>query len=646
MKKSNIWRTTILSTGLLGLAVTAQAQQEPQAPAHTSSGFELETITVVATRREESLQEVPMSVTAIDSGVLEMEQINAVKDIGSLVPNLLVATGTAGGAKSHPVFTIRGQSQQERGGLADSSVVAYFGDVAIARTQGLNQTLFDIQAIEVVRGPTGTLFGRNSTGGAIIIRPNLPNTDQVEASVGATLAEYGTRNFDGYVNLPIGDRVAVRIGGASNQNDGFVYDERLDRNVNFDDNYSLRGSVLFKLTDTLENVTMVNYFNEDSGGPGGFVRALNPTGLIATVGPAARNYPPAEELIDPQNARGPHRIASGVPEFTRMETIDVHNTTTWNAFENVTVKNIFGYRHVEGHLLANLSGMSIPILRSEIFDDAEQWSNEFQVYGEAGNLDWIAGAYYFNETGGNNAYSAVFAVDTGDLISPPTTIEPGRTNNHQQFDNTSYAAFAELTYDMSDFVPGLSVTAGGRQTWDKREATVLNNVWQTSCAFTLDNDNDPNTPEVNPGFGPDCRLDLDEKFNDFTYNLAVQYEPDDATLFYGSLRRGFRAGGFPARANQEVGLRVPFEPEYVRAWEVGVKRDWDLGGMFLRTNLAGFYSDYTNVQRQLVDTTSGNPFTVVANAAEARIQGLELEVLAQVTPEFQISGFWGYTDTK
>ena len=555
-RQKPLGRAVAVATVVSALAVPTLAQQsetQQQEPVYTKEQTGLEEVRVVATRREVSLQEVPMSVTAIDSDTLKREQINALKDIGSLVPNLVMVTGTAGGAKSHFVASIRGQSQQERGGLADPSVMVYFGDVAVVRTQGLNQSLVDIKAIEVVRGPTGTLFGRNSTGGAIVIRPNLPNTDAVEGSVGVTLAEHGTQNFDGYVNVPLSDRVAIRFAGSSNQNDGFVHDELLGRNVNADDNSALRASILIKPTDKLENVTMVNYYDENSGGPGGSVSALNPVGLIARLGSAIRNYPPADEILSAQRARGPHKIANGVPEFTRMETLDIHNTTTLHVSDDVTIKNIFGYRDMDGHVRVSLDGMGIPVLDSEIFDDSEQWSNEFQVFGQTNKLQWIAGAYYFNEEGGNNAFSRAFATEA-DLIEPLSLVNvTGAINNHQEFDNTSYAVFAEFTYDLGDMLPGLSLTVGGRQTWDEREAIILNRNVNTSCRFTIDDDNDPSTPEINPGAGPDCRLDVDEKFDDFTYNIALQYKPDASTLLYGSVRRGFRAGGFPARANQGSG---------------------------------------------------------------------------------------------
>ncbi|RVQ69679.1 TonB-dependent receptor [Croceicoccus ponticola] len=641
MNKKRFGKVLLLTSSLIGWAVPVRAQEQEAGAGSSPSAAETQAIiTVVATRREQALQDVPLAVTAVGEDALRLNQVDTISDIGTLTPNMMTVAGTAGGAKSAPQFSLRGQSQQERGGLSDASVSVYLGDVAIARTQGLNQSLFDVRAVEVIRGPVGTLFGKNATGGAVIIRPNLPTTDGVEGSVGVTLAEFGTINGDATINVPLSDSAALRLGGAFATDDGYIFDETLNRNVNDTKTYSLRGSLLLR-SGAVENVTMVNYFNEDDGGSGGFARFLNPNGSIAVLA-GSRNYRPVPTLLAEQEARGDLRINNGVPEFNDVKTIDIQNTTTFDVNDSITFKNIFGWRKVDSHILVDLDGTEHPLLHTEIFDDSEQISNEFQLFGSSGDLDWIAGSYYFNETGDNNASSIILGTENGG-IEASTMFVDGATNNRQKFDNTSVAIFAEGTYELLD---GLSLTLGGRYTWDKREALILNRRINTRCGFTIDDDGDPTTPEINPGDGPNCRVDASGKFDAFTYNVALNYKPDTDTLLYASLRRGFRSGGFAARASAEVGLRRPFKPEFVRNIELGLKRDWHLGGAFLQTNVAIFHSKYTDVQRQAVDTTSNNPFTVVINAAEATIKGIEAEVVFRPVDRLQLSGFWGYTDAS
>lgn len=639
MRFGHICKTLILTSSLV--AWTAPAHAQDDAPADDQeTGVESGEIIVTATRRDQALQDVPIAVTAIGEDALRLNQVNSISDVGSLTPNMISVAGTAGGAKSAPQFSIRGQSQQERGGLSDPSVGVYFGDVVMARTQGLNQTLFDIRSVEVIRGPVGTLFGKNATGGAVIIRPNLPTTDGFEGGVGITVAEFNTINADAYINLPVSDSLAFRFGAAASNDDGYIFDETLGQNINDTATASLRGSALLR-SGRFQNVTMVNYFSENDGGTGGIARYLNPQGAIASLA-AIRNYRPVDVLLAEQAARGERRMNNGVPEFNVVETIDIHNTTSFDLTDSVTLKNIFGWRKVDSHILVDLDGTEHPLLHTEIFDNSKQISNEVQLLGSVGALDWIIGAYFFNEKGDNNAASVILGTEQGG-IEPSTTFRPGATNNRQKFENTSYAVFAEGTYELLD---GLSLTLGGRYTWDERQATILNRVIDTRCGFTVDDDNDPATPEVNPGDGPGCRVDDSAKFDAFTYNVALNYKPDTDTLLYASLRRGFRSGGFAARAVTEVGLRRPFDPEFVRNFEVGLKRDWHFGGAFLQTNLALFRSKYSNVQRQAVDTTTTNPFTVVVNAAEATIQGVELEATFRPIDRITLSGFWGYTDAS
>ena len=647
--RRQLTRSLMLASALAGLPLPAWAQEtdepeveQPQTeqPAAEQTADEND-ITIVATRREQRLQDVSIAVTALNQDALELNQVDSISDVGSLTPNMITVPGTAGGAKSAPQFSIRGQSQQERGGLADPSVGVYFGDIAISRTQGLNQTLFDIRAVEVIRGPVGTLFGRNATGGAVIIRPNLPNTNEFEASVGATIAEFDTINADAYANIPFSDDFAIRFGGSTSNSDGYVFDQALGRNINDTQSFSVRASALARLSPRLENVTMINYFSEDDGGSAGFAEYLNPNGLIRTLA-AARGYRPVATLVAEQQARGPRRINNGLPEFNDVQTFDVQNTTTYDLTDEVTIKNIFGWREVDSHILVDLDGTEHPLLHTEVFDDSAQISNELQIIGDMGRLDWILGGYYFREDGDNNASSIVAGADQG-AVERSNLFITGSTNNRQLFDNTSLAVFAEGTYQILD---QLSVTLGGRYTWEHREATILNRIINTRCGFTIDADGNPATPEVNPGDGLRCRVDAEEDFNAFTYNVAVNYQPDRRTLIYASLRRGFRAGGFSARAVTEIGLRRPFDPEFVRNIEFGIKRDWFFGNAFLRTNIALFRSKYSNVQRNAVDTTSGNPFTVIINAAQARIQGIEAEVTFRPIRALELSGFWGYIDAK
>ncbi|MBN8605571.1 MAG: TonB-dependent receptor [Caulobacterales bacterium] len=633
-------RTVLLATSLMSLAAPAFAQQaHAQTEAEVSHGDD---VVVVARRREERLQDVPLAVTALPESLLQDNNINRVDEISNYVPGFNASSGTGGGGRAFAIFSIRGQSQQESFGLSDGSVQVYFGDVVQARTQGINQALFDIRAIEVLKGPQGTLFGRNSTGGAVVIRPQLPS-DVFEGNIGVTLDEHETTNVDGYVNIPLGDSAALRLAGGFNQSDGYIYDVNLGRNVDYIDNWAGRATLSMDLTPNLNNILMVNHFEEDDGGPGAYVRNVNPAGgsFDSPAARAARNYTQTlAQMLADQDARSPYEIASGLPVFTRIDSWDVHNTTTWDFSDNITLKNIVGYRTVDSHVLNDLDGLPIPLLHSERIESAEQWSEEFQILGDHGNLNWIVGAYYFTENGETIAPSITGGVDQGLVEIADLANHPNATTNWNQYDNTSYALFAQGTYAISD---QLSFTLGLRQNWDTREATILNRS-QTACRFTRDLDNNPATPETAAGLA-NCRLDLEQEFDALTYNVSLDYKPNDDTLLYLTTRRGYRSGGFASRAASEEGMRRFFVPEFVDDVELGLKRDWDINGAFLRTNIAAFYAQYTDIQRYLVDFTLPVPTSVTVNAAEATVHGFEAELLFRPVDVLEINASYSALQT-
>lgn len=650
MNRYPVHRIALLATTILGAMPTVAMAQEARSQTPPATGqeqtTEIDDIIVTARRREERLQDVPIAVTALTPEQLARDNINNVDDLTTEVPGLISVPGTGGGGRAFPSYAIRGQSQQETTMLVDGSVGVYFNEIPVARPQGTNQGLVDIETVEVLKGPQGTLFGRNSTGGAIIVRPNQP-VDHFEASVGATVGNLSTRNVEGMINIPLSDTVALRLAGGVFTDDGFLYDEILSRNINYTNYHTYRVSLAFEPTDYFRSTFYYTVFSEDDGGSGGFVNAVNPAGVFnSTAARTARNYTQTlEQMLAAQQARGIYRTASGVPMYTIVDTQDISNITTFDVSPSIQFKNIMGHRTVDDHVWEDADGLPIPLLPIERIDNFKQFSEEFQILGETGNLEWIAGLFYFNETGENQGISVSGAIDPGLLEPTSATLYPGATwvNNNQLGDNTSYAVFAQGTYSLDSMVQGLSLTLGLRQTWDEKEATIRNRT-ATTCRFTRDMDNNPSTPEVNPGLGG-CSLTSNAKFDALTWNASLDWHVDPDTLLYGAVRRGYRSGGFSARATSELGLRRPYDPEFVTDIELGVKRDWHFNnGAFLRTNLAVYNSDYTNIQRYATDLTVVPTVSFIVNAAEATIRGAEFEWIYRPSHSFEFSGFYSYVD--
>lgn len=632
-----------------GIAPVEQDATQASAPAARSGGGVIEEVVVTARKREETAQSVPLAVTAMTGDMLTRNNVTNVAALTTQVPSLLVVPG-ASASRSIPVFSIRGQSQQEFTILSDPSVSVYVGDVVVARQQGVNQSMFDLESVEVLKGPQGTLFGRNATGGAIHIRPKRP-TEADEGYVGASFGNYGQFRTEAMVNHVLTDWAQLRVAGQTVDTDGYITDVVLNEKINFEHNKSARISLALQPLDGLDSLFVFSRYLEDSGGTGIFADYVSdsPSALLNSVGPAlgyTGEYDP-QRLIADQQARGIYDVASGAEQYTRVSTRDWSNSTSYVLTDSLTLKNVIGQRSVSGEAVDDNDGMPIPFLQIQRRYDFDQFSNELQLMGSHGAFDWIVGAYYFREKGSTEDYSITaksIAAGPGALRpQPPPLAFPGWSVTWVEGVNESQAAFAQATQRLDEWVDGLSVTAGLRYTRDDREATIKSRT-DTACRVTVDDDGDPSTPALTPPLD-ECAFTRDKTFSQSTYNLSLDYRFAPGKLVYAATRKGYRAGGF-VRAGTVEALDKPYDPEVVTDYELGLKADWMLAGRPLRTNLALFQADYDDVQRLELDLTLTPPQAITRNAAKAQIRGGELEFLFLPTDGLELSGFMSYIDPK
>lgn len=617
--------------------VSEQANSSSKKTDTTDTDDELrrDTVYVTARRREERLQDVPLALSAFNDQGLEQQSINDLADLTGKVSGL-VSGNSLGGGRSTPTFAIRGQSQQELASIADPSVSLYVNDVPVPRAHGANMSFFDIASVEVAKGPQGTLFGRNTTGGAILVRTQRP-TDEFEGYVSQEVGNFGTYVTEGAINLPLGENAALRLAGQHRESDGFLKDEITGKKINTVDEDGIRATLSFKPASGVENITTLSYAEADNGGTGGLI--FNSSNALFQPG-----------LAD-QQARNIYTTASGVPMFTRIKTTNFDNQTTIELTDSLTLKNIFGYRDLDYHALEDLDGVEDIIFPVERIVTSEQFSEELQLQGTFDKLDFILGAFYFTEDASDQALTAGKLTQT--ILVDPGDIEPGSisgyfpnySNTWVKPTNTSYAIFFQGNYQLTN---KLALTAGLRQNWDEREVTILNRSYiaalsttDQSCRFTLDEDNDPTTAETRPAI-TNCAFTDSTDYDELTYNLSLEYQPHDGVLYYVAHRHGYRTGGYSARGNSQATLSDTFEPEFVDDVELGLKADWHINGTFLRTNLATYYAKYKDMQRILIEGISP-PVTVTANAGKASIYGAELDFLFRPNEFFELSGFYSYT---
>jgi iron complex outermembrane receptor protein len=626
------WRlSTALVTGTFSALVTTPVFAQVETALQSAPGAAIEEgaaggsdIVVTARRREEKLQDVPVAVTVLSTEAIREANLERFDDLQRTVPALQIQ-GTSNG-NATPAFTIRSQRNSDAPITLDPAVSIYFAEVPQARPQGLTGGLFDLQSIQVLKGPQGTLFGRNSTGGAIVLTPAAP-TDKFEGYARATLGNYDTHNFEAVVNAPLADWAALRIGGQINRHDGYVRNVMGGR-LNNAHNGALRGSLKLTPADTLTNTTVVNYFSSDESGPALRSRFVGPISTTFFPGLVAANTR--------SNARDFWTVANNIPGRVAIKNTLVSNITELK-LGGVTLKNVAGYRRVKSRLTIDIDGTELQVYRIRNIITSKQYSNELQLLGQAldDRLDYIAGAFYFQEKAfeDDTSFRAAAVANAAQL-------------NLSNIDNVSKSLFTQATLRVPGF-EGLSLTAGGRYTWDKRELTSRGqagtyNPLDFSTAVTCSLRSATNVV-LDP-----CVRNLKKNFRKFTYTLTVDYKVAPDILIYAAHRSGYRSGGFNARATSAL-LAVPFEPENVKDFELGVKSEFQLSDdVRARFNIAAYHQDYKNIQRSVggTDTTGAFIGTTVRNAASATIKGIEPELTLNFGRALTVNTYYSYSRGK
>ena len=652
-------------------AAPAAAQAQPEAS--SADNFAPEDIVVTARRREEKLQDVPLAVTAINNAGIERQGVQGLQDVRRLSPSLNISQ-SAGGGRQIPLITIRGQRQGDTLATVDPSVGVYFGDVLFKRAFGLEQVTFDLNTIEVLKGPQGTLFGLNTTGGNIIFRPNLP-TDNLEASVMVGVGNYDYRTIEGYLNVPLGEKAAFRIAGQYKKRDGYIRDVNSNQRFQDLDGGGLRAALKLNPTDDFESVFVGNYLRASTGGTGWKLNSLQTTGqtLNITTGRYVDNTTPTsifgagttyprEQIsasLAQNQALGFYQTAYSGKAYAKTNPAwNVANTSSYQLNDDISIKNIIGYRKYKTDYVDEVDGSSLNLLEYGNTQRGKEFSDELQLSGQTDTLNWIVGAYYQRENVDETSYT------TG-LISPRLLGLKTPYRGIENPTNTSKSIFASGTQKMDSVVEGLSVTLGGRYTKDTREVQsgVINAIGYTRgqptgttafpgpapspgqfCAF-----NPVTDPAVaNFGFNPaTCLVNLKTSFSRFTYTGTVDWKIAPGKLVYFAHRKGYRAGGFNGRAETSAQF-VPFKPETVFDFELGTKLDFRFdNGMFFRTNAAIYKQNYKDVQRLTpFVTATGGVSTNVINAAKATIKGFEIESTFIPTPWLELGGYVSHVDPQ
>ncbi|HEX7858051.1 MAG TPA: TonB-dependent receptor [Sphingobium sp.] len=627
-------------------------------------------IIVTARRVEERLQDVPISITVFNQQQLAERNIVNAQDLAAFTPSL---SANSNFGPDNTSFSIRGFVQE--GGTAPS-VGVYFADVVSPRAgiSGYVQgdgagpgSFFDLQNVQVLKGPQGTLQGRNTTGGSVLLVPTKP-TGRFEGYVEGTLGNYDLQRIQAVLNAPLGDRFRMRLGIDRMTREGYLNNTTTDPLGNrvgpaeFGDvDYtSIRASFVADLTPNLENYTIISYTNSRNNGNQQklVVAGVNPDGSVNTsaFGPFA-----AAQLLDQQSkGEGFYDVRGDLPyTYQRTRSWQIINTTTWRASDTLTLKNITSYAQFQQSQKSNMFGTdfkvpgfpggtfyvaSIETAPGRNAADQSTFTEEFQLQGNTagGRLTYQGGVYF--EASAPLATTAVLNATLLPCIGDPqlgncVSAGGGQLTYHTHSTHTrDIGIYGQASYAITD---QLKLTGGLRYTWDKTEDTSYY-VNYTGFLF--------------PGYDPTvftcgrvsdnpatCTATLTQESQKPTWLVGLDYKPTSDLLIYGKYSRGYRTGGvFPTAP---PGF-FTFEPEKVDTYEVGAKTSWrgPVPGLF---NLTGYYNDFSNQQLAVgFFSPTAPPTGAIANIGKSRIYGLEAELSVKPFKGFSIDAGYAYLNTK
>jgi iron complex outermembrane receptor protein len=615
-----------VAAALLGDRAVAQSVSAQAQAADSGDTTVLEEVTVTARKRKEDLQETPISITALSGATLESRQVGTTQALDQVVPNLVVSQGQGvSGNSSAGAYFIRGIGQIDFLLNTDPGVGLYLDGDSIARSIGSILDLVDLERSEVLRGPQGTLFGRNTIGGAISL-VSKPPSDTPSADMRVTVGSYDRHEARLMATGPLGETLSGKITALWRERDGWVDRVTDDSRLGDDKSFAIRGALRWNASDALVVDLALDYVNEDGTSPPANIVQVVETASFpsfhngALVGPPC--VPPPGPLTNPTcfnsqwAARDLTREAGTFDSKQELEVLGASLIAEWEVNSQLTVRSITGYRDTDA--LGNRDGDHTPILIQTTTDtwSHHQFSQELQFVGTTfgDRLKWLLGAYYSREKGEN----------LSQVVFPLLAFQSGGS-----VDNDNAAVFGQATYSITD---RLSVTGGVRYTDETKK--FLPDQFVRTDPFGLF------PPGSVPGFRLVPFVESRQSIDETTPLLNLAYRWTPGFMTYASYSEGFKSGGFTQRIFPPLPAPPPFGPESAAAYELGFKLD--SSDRRLRLNGAAYFTDYEDLQVQVL--VGVQPLT--ANAGGAQVKGFELELQALPVDKLQISAGVGYTDAK
>ena len=579
---------------------------------------ELEEVVVTAERRAENLQEVPNAITALSADTVEQSDIHDLTEIATRIPGLTFSPFSPG----QNIVALRGASSNDDGAGTDNSVAVFVDDVYLGRVSNINPEMFDIERVEVLRGPQGTLYGKNTIGGAINVVSTRPNMEEFEGKIRVNLGNYQRRDIAGLISGPLGEGWAGKASFSYRNREGWVNNVYLNKQQKDDNVRAFRGQLLYS-ADDFEAMFSADFNSLDIED-----MARTPIATGEPGDPAFWAAPVPGSYAELCAGRGADCSAGPIDGYAKRDAWGLSMKLNWNV-EAGELISITAFRENEADWNMDSTGTPMSPLpplfnqiNDDIFDQTNQFTQELRWVSNIGDtIDFVAGLWYLSE---ETDRTECFDNDVMTSDCTPTA-DDGATDWYRQVNQTtSYAAFGQFDWTFAD---QWELTLGGRYSADTKE--IDNNA--IAGDFVVINQTFSNS--------------VSESWSAFTPKLSLAFFPNEVTTVYGAASWGFKSGGFAA-APQGIEFTEPLDQEEALNFEFGLKTDIATN---FRLNAALFSTDYQDLQIQ----TFG-PLTAAAafgtfqtfNAGDAEIQGLEVEATWVLTEQLTLSGFYALQDSE
>lgn len=588
------------TTLLLGLGTIALPSLS--VPTHAQVGA-LEEVIVTATKTGETdLQSTPMAISSFSDEYIRARGINDVIDLANFTPGLQISD-----LNGYAQLYMRGVGSNNVFIGSDPSTTLHLDGVYLARPIGYFSEFLDIERVEVLRGPQGTLYGRNSVGGTVNIISKKP-TETFSGEIRGTLGNYRQRNLEAYVSGPIVDqKVYGSLAYGRWRRNGYL-DNVAGPDFEDQNAYAVRGQLYFPINDQFDVTLRADYHdaNENKAGPS---KLLEPIGS------------PLEDAILKKH----WKVAANSPNKRKLKSRGVAAEINYHFTEEIHLKSLTAYRELENENRTDADATSQDIMRSNFDLDQRQLSQEFNLAVNLDRLALVSGLYYFKEVDREPA----------DILMPI----PGFAHfQRPKLTAESYAAFFQGEYWLTD---EWSLIAGARWTTE-RKGYSIDDFWTHSSS--TDPNQAFNSPVVTgqaPFFSDPFAISSSKRYNAWTPKVGMQYQPRDALMLYASATRGFKSGGFDFGSSSPEDQERGYGPEYLWSYEIGMKSQW-LDDR-LRLNASAFQYDYKDLQVTLYKPPIN---AITENAATARVKGIEIELTGRPHPQLDLMANIAYLDAR